>query len=127
MTKPKKRIMFVDDVEENALIAKENLENLGYQVTAVANAKDAFQIFRDSPDKFDLIITDQVMPGMMGDDLAKAVHKVKASVPVILVTGYSTKITVNNFREFGFSDLVMKPWLIEEMKQSISQVLAARP
>ena len=118
-----KRILFIDDLEENALVAKESLEHLGYQVTAVTDSIKAFDIFSNSPDDFDLIITDQAMPGMMGDALVKAVREIKPDIPVILVTGYSTKVTKTNYREFGFNDFIMKPWMVRDMNSSIMQVI----
>ena len=64
------RILFVDDEDFQADIGKRMLERLGYRVTAKTSSIEAFELFRQSPDEFDLVITDMTMPDMTGDVLA---------------------------------------------------------
>lgn len=58
-------------------------------VNLCTNARQALAQFREQPDRFDLLITDQTMPVLTGADLAQAVLELNPSLPIILCTGYS--------------------------------------
>ncbi len=65
------RILFIDDEEILAEMGKSMLERLGYHVTVRKNSIEALETFQNQPDLFDLVITDQTMPGMTGADIAR--------------------------------------------------------
>ena len=65
------RIMFVDDEEFQADLAKLMLERLGYRINAFTDSVTALEYFRLQPEVFDLVITDLTMPGMTGDTLSQ--------------------------------------------------------
>ena len=67
------RILFVDDEELLASTVRTTLERLGYEVTTVAAGMDAWRVFLGNPARFDLVITDQTMPGMTGTMLAEKI------------------------------------------------------
>jgi len=117
------RILFVDDVEENVEVAKESLEFMGYSVTAFTSAEEALAFAKNTIDNIDLVITDQAMPNMTGDILARELKKIKPSLPIILVTGYSSRVDEKNFKELGFFDIVMKPWPMSDLNQAIQRAL----
>jgi CheY-like chemotaxis protein len=60
------RVLFVDDEEPLAALGKTTLERLGYRVTTKTSSVEALAAFSAQPDHFDLVITDQRMPGMNG-------------------------------------------------------------
>jgi hypothetical protein len=62
------RILFIDDEEDLAAMADEMLTDLGCRITAKCGAKEALVLFRLDPSRFDLVITDQAMPGMSAAD-----------------------------------------------------------
>jgi CheY-like chemotaxis protein len=59
---------------------------------------EAWSLFRKEPDRFDLVITDQIMPDLTGTDLAKRILKVRRETPVVLFTGYAEKVSENEAR-----------------------------
>ena len=65
------------------------LVRLGYRVVTNTDPIEAFETFRDKPDRFDLVITDMTMPDMTGDILAKKLMKIRPNIPIILCTGFS--------------------------------------
>ncbi|MBU2630524.1 MAG: PAS domain S-box protein, partial [Proteobacteria bacterium] len=81
------RILLVDDEESVAIIEKQILERLGYQVASFINSVEALDAFRAAPDKFDLIITDMAMPIMPGDKLSAALIGIRPDIPILLCTG----------------------------------------
>jgi CheY-like chemotaxis protein len=121
------KILFVDDEKMLADMGEKILKRLGYDVWARTCPIEALELFKLKPGFFDLVITDQTMPGITGDALAKEIMKVKPDMPVILCTGYSQLINQKKAREKGIRALVMKPILIHEMADAISNILKTEP
>jgi PAS domain S-box-containing protein len=87
-------ILVVDDEPDVTRVLTRILESQGYRVTPMTSSEAALTAFRQSPDDFAAVITDQTMPRMTGVELARAIHAVSARTPVILTTGYRGKLTV---------------------------------
>jgi CheY-like chemotaxis protein/two-component sensor histidine kinase len=81
-------ILIVDDEPAIVAMLQRILESRGFRVTAFTSSDQALAGFRETPDVFDAIITDQTMPRMSGVELARAVHELRPSIPVVLTTGY---------------------------------------
>ncbi len=103
------RILFVDDEEIIANLIKKMLEKLGYHVTAKTSSLDALETFQNHANQFDLVITDQTMPNMTGSDLAKTLLQIRADIPIILCTGYSTIMNEKKAKAIGIREFVTKP------------------
>jgi CheY-like chemotaxis protein len=87
------RILFVDDEEALARWGQLTLEPLGYHVVACTSSTEALRLFQHAPQAFDLLITDQTMPGMTGEVLAREVWRIRPELPIILCTGTSLTMT----------------------------------
>jgi CheY-like chemotaxis protein len=81
-------ILFVDDDPLIALSTTEMLEDLGHQVIGVNSGVHALDIIK-SEQPIDLMMTDHVMPGMTGIELAAASRQLRPSLPILLATGYA--------------------------------------
>jgi PAS domain S-box-containing protein len=81
-------ILIVDDEPAIVTLLERMLESRGFKVSAFTSSDEALASFRQSPDLFDAVITDQTMPRMNGIELARAVHEQRSSIPVVLTTGY---------------------------------------
>jgi len=103
------RILFIDDEEILADLGKATLEHLGYKVTSQTRSQDALALFQSQPDSFDVVITDQTMPGMTGMDLGRKILQVRPDLPIILCTGYSSIINEEQAKAAGFKGFAMKP------------------
>jgi signal transduction histidine kinase/ActR/RegA family two-component response regulator len=117
------RILFVDDEKALVDIGAQLLEHLGYQVTARTSSIEALEAFRNQPEKFDLVMTDQTMPNMTGEMLAKELIRIKPDIPVVLCTGYSEIISEEKAAALGIKKLIMKPILMREISQTLRQIL----
>jgi len=84
-------ILFVDDEAPLARAGKLILERYGYVVDAYSNVAEALDAFTANPGKYELLISDQTMPGMTGTQLAEQVHALCPELPVILCTGFTLK------------------------------------
>ncbi|MBI5556529.1 MAG: transporter substrate-binding domain-containing protein [Deltaproteobacteria bacterium] len=103
------RILFIDDDEAIAELQKKNLESLGYGVTSLIDSAEALAAFQNSPDDFDLLITDMTMPKMTGDELAGRILALRPDMPIILCTGFSERIDEKKAKLLGISEFIMKP------------------
>jgi CheY-like chemotaxis protein len=79
--------------------------------------------FKRDPLAYDLVITDQHMPGMTGDSLARRLRKVRPDIPIILFTGFSSEISEETAREAGIQEIVPKPVLASQLTMAIRRVL----
>ena len=120
----KERILLVDDEELLARMGKNMLERLGYTVTARHNSIDALETFmNDDPDQFDLVITDQTMPGMTGFDLARRMLQIRPDLPIILCTGFSYLVNEESAKAAGIREFALKPLTKASIGQLIRKVL----
>jgi len=117
------RILLVDDEELIIKMEKQALERLGYRVTSRNSSIDALETFRDSPDKFNLVITDMAMPKMSGDKLAVELIKIRPDIPILLCTGFSEAMTEEKIKSLGIKDLLLKPIIMKDLSQKIRSVL----
>ncbi|MBI4793053.1 MAG: response regulator [Deltaproteobacteria bacterium] len=119
----KERILFVDDEALIADMAKEILEKLGYTVTVRKSGPAALETFQNQPGKFDLVITDQTMPGMTGVELSRRMLQIRPDIPIILCTGYSSTASESAAKSLGVKEFVFKPISIRHMARLIRKVL----
>jgi PAS domain S-box-containing protein len=118
-------ILFVDDEQPLVEIGKQMLQRLGYTVATRTSSVEALELFKANPDRFDLIITDIVMPNMTGEKLAEKMMDIRSDIPVILCTGYSEKITRKHASDMGIQSFLMKPLVMRDLATTVRQALAA--
>lgn len=125
--KGNEHILFVDDEEEAGDIARQMYGKLGYTVSTFTDSIEAFAAFRENPEMFDLVITDQTMSKMTGDKLAKKILAIRPDIPIILCTGYSSIITKEQAITLGIKKYVMKPYQRIEISRLVREVLDENP
>jgi two-component system NtrC family sensor kinase len=116
-------VLVVEDNIEVANFAADGLTELGYSVTLVDNATDALAELAVGADRFDVVFSDVVMPGMSGLDLAHAIRDRSIDVPIVLTSGYSHVLSQEG--SFGF-DLLQKPYAIDELSRALHKVARLR-
>ena len=119
-----KNIMVVDDEISIARFLRELLESRGYAVTIEGVSDHAFNIFKQTPQKFDLLITDQTMPGLTGLQLAEKILSIREDFPIILCTGYSEVANENKATASGIKGFLAKPIDHSKMLNLIHELLA---
>jgi PAS domain S-box-containing protein len=119
------RILFVDDEHPLVEIGRQMLQRLGYTVATRTSSIEALELFKANPDRFDLVITDIVMPNMTGEKLAEKMMEIRSNIPVILCTGYSEKITRKRASEMGIQSFLMKPLVMRDLATTVRQALSA--
>lgn len=117
------RILIVDDEDMLIRLQKDMLERLGYKVTSFTSSFDALELFRTSPDKFDIVITDMTMPSMSGDKIALELIKIRPDIPILLYTGFSTIMSEEKALSMGIKGFLMKPVTVSQLDKKIREVL----
>jgi CheY-like chemotaxis protein len=105
-------VLVVDDEVALTDLAREGLERLGYRVTVFNDPTDALAAFQTSPMSFDVVVTDMTMPKLTGDLLATAIKRIRPDLPVILLSGFSDRVTperVKDARIDGFGEKPLRP------------------
>ena len=82
----RRRILVVEDEQDLRQITAEVLVDAGYQVDVAGDGADAWSALQLA--KYDLLITDQLMPKLSGVELLKKIHTARMTLPVIMATGY---------------------------------------
>ena len=119
-------ILFVDDEESLARMGKVTLEDLGYHVIAETNALEALETFRTSPQGFDVVITDQTMPLMTGEELSRKLLEIRPDVPIVLCTGYSHTMNKEKAERLGIRAFLMKPLDRKHLAQQLHEIMSTR-
>jgi len=117
------RVLLIDDEEGIVTMEKLMLERLGYKVTSRTSSIEALEAFRDSPDKFNLVITDMAMPNMPGDKLSVELTKIRPDIPVLLCTGFSETMSEEKAASLGIKGFLLKPIVMKDLAQKIREVL----
>jgi PAS domain S-box-containing protein len=116
-------IMFVDDEEGLCAAWAFRLRRLGYKVETFTDPIRAEDAYRRNPDGYDLLVTDQTMPGLLGSDLATRLMAISPQLPVILCTGYSQVIDEPQARALGIRTFLMKPYTSSQLAETIRDTL----
>lgn len=116
-------ILLVEDDKTILEFAKKLLEELGYNVEAVNDPKQALELINQPDKKFDLLLTDVIMPDMSGKDLAEEIKKKMPHLKVLYMSGY----TANAIAHHGVLDkgvnYIQKPFSIQQIAGKLRQVL----
>jgi signal transduction histidine kinase/ActR/RegA family two-component response regulator len=104
-------ILIVDDDGPLVPLVEEMLAALGYEAVGFDQSASALDAVRAAPDRFDLVLTDDIMPEMTGTELACALHEIRPGLPIVLMTGGGRPLTSQHLQAAGIRDVVRKPLL----------------
>jgi signal transduction histidine kinase/CheY-like chemotaxis protein len=118
------RVLLVDDEPSLVRLGQNMLASLGFEVVASTNALEALETFQATPDRFDLVITDQTMPAMTGVAFTHTIRHIRPDIPIILCTGYSHTINADTAAAYGIDAFLFKPIALPKLAQTIHAVLS---
>ncbi|MGA9004568.1 MAG: ATP-binding protein [Pseudolabrys sp.] len=119
-------ILIVEDDDGVRQYASEILRDLNYQVIEAKDSATALRLL-DADKKFDLLLTDVVLPGKNGRELATEVENRRPRTKVIFMTGYSRNAIVHHGRLDPGTELIQKPLVERVLARKIRQVLDGGP
>ena len=115
-------ILIVEDDDGVRQYASEILRDLNYQIIVAKDSATALRLL-DADKKFDLLLTDVVLPGKNGRELATEVERRRPGTKVIFMTGYSRNAIVHHGRLDPGTALIQKPLIERVLAQKIRQIL----
>ncbi len=125
--KSKGKILLMDDDPFVREVVSEQLGFLGYNVEVAEEGEEAINLYKKAKSEgapFDLIIMDlTIKGGMGGKDAVKKIREVDKDIPIIVSTGYSDDDIVAEYRDYGFSGVLTKPFKMEELKETLEKLL----
>ncbi|MGH7972889.1 MAG: response regulator [Limisphaerales bacterium] len=124
-TTPKRRILVVDDEPLVLDAVRMMLAFDGHFVQTACNGAEALTMF--DREKFDLVITDFLMPVMKGDALAAALKARDSKLPVVMITAYAETLQGSANAPSGVDFIISKPFLLENLREAIAKTAPGRP
>jgi two-component system NtrC family sensor kinase len=112
-------VLVVEDNAEVGQFAADALADLGYTARLVGSGAHALEELATGADRFDVVFTDVVMPGMTGIELAQEIRRLYAGLPVVLTSGYSHVLSEQG--SYGF-ELLQKPYSVEQLSRMLDRV-----
>ena len=106
---PKATVLLIDDEEMVAQVMTSGLQRQGFRVITHTDSRKALADFSQTPDLFDVVVTDQIMPHMSGVRLTRKIHEMRPDLPVILFTGFRDSFHETQAREAGVVEFLLKP------------------
>lgn len=123
----KGKILLMDDDEGILEATGEVLTFLGYSVEVARSGEEALEQYRKAQEcgqPFDVVIVDLTIRGKMGGkETAQRLRELDPGVNAIVSSGYSEDPVMAHFREYGFRGVIAKPYTIEELSQTLHNVL----
>ncbi len=119
----KERILVADDELFILEIMTDMLGSLGYEVETVSGGKEAIDLFRQAPDRFDIVIADLTMPKITGTQLAMRIKELRSDIPIILTTGMTIDHEAHGDQFEEFAAVLNKPILFQDLAETLRQVL----
>ena len=113
----------MDDEVNLVEILREAVEGFGYHVTTRSNGYDALAFMLETSKQVDLVLTDQMMPEMTGQQLSKALLESNPDLPIIMMTGFSGKFTKADAKAMGIRSYMTKPIKLENLRKAIESCL----
>lgn len=109
-------ILVVDDEEPVTNFLREVLQDLGYRVTTFNASTAALAALEAEPASFDLVLTDQTMPGTTGVALCRRISALRAQLPVLVMSGFNESVNPGSAAALGFAGYLQKPVRLEALR-----------
>jgi DNA-binding NtrC family response regulator len=116
------KVLLADDDSQMQLAITACLERRGYSVTVVGDGAAALKALEE--EQFELVITDQRMPEMTGQELLAEVQKRDMNVPVVMITAHGTITQAVEAMQAGAADFITKPFGLEDLVRVVERVLS---
>jgi CheY-like chemotaxis protein len=118
-------VLLVDDDRAMLAMAEDMLAQLGYEPVGYDNSVKAWEAFRAGPGRFDVVLTDELMPELTGTQLALRVRELRPELPVVIASGYGGPELRKRARDAGVWQVVSKPYDSGTIAQALAAALEA--
>jgi DNA-binding NtrC family response regulator len=115
------KVLIVEDDHAMAQMCAKLIRRRGHTVRIAASGEDALALIREKHD-VDVVISDVEMPHMSGIELLTGLRALDATIPVILITGYTHLLSPSQARELGATDFILKPFDPRTLLESLERI-----
>ena len=122
-----KHIFYVDDYEPMRVLVSETLPDAGFRVSCFESTKDALAALQAAPSQCDLVVTDYRLKGSSGIELLKQIKRLRADLPVILISGYVDEALKSTARDEGAALVVSKTSDLSELCVALHNLFGHAP
>jgi PAS domain S-box-containing protein len=119
-------VMIVDDERPLVALAEETLAELGYEPIGFSSSVQALQAFREAPQRFDVVLTDETMPELIGTELARELRRLRPDLDVVLMSGYSGAQLLERARTVGVREVLRKPLQNRDLAECLGRIVRPR-
>jgi hypothetical protein len=116
-------VLLVEDDDTVRALAKRILTEGGYFVTATNRGTEAVALLEDPRQEFDLLISDVVMPGMRGVELGRRARELRPTLPVLMMSGYTTPMAPEDRKAMAEAPLLEKPFSRRDLLGEVRTLL----
>jgi len=120
-------VLVVDDEEPLVRLNEELLATLGYEPVGFVSSAAALEALRADPQRFDLLLSDEAMPGLTGSELALEARRLRPGLPVLLMTGFASPALLQRAREAGVAEVLGKPLAARDLARALAAALQTDP
>ena len=117
-------VLIVDDDSALLAVASSMLERIGFQALCASSGEEAISLYQQNLERINLVLLDWSMPEMDGEAVAFALHQINPDVKVLLSSGYSEEMVMDNFDVGHIAGFVQKPYSFEQLKLKTRESLA---
>lgn len=117
-------ILVVDDEMMIREVAAAMLSELGYEVICADSGQEALRLFQEQRNRINLVLLDQVMPGMGGVEVFRALRQISPQIKVLLASGYSEQEVAERFKGIELSGFIQKPFNMTVLEQELKRIMA---
>ncbi len=123
----KLKILAMDDKKDIRSLLIDILTSLGHDISTCSNGDEAIKMYKDAMKKnemYDLVILDLTIPGGKGGETTIQVLKeINPNIYAIVASGYSESEVMSHYKKYGFKDILIKPYTINELKEKLSKIV----
>jgi two-component system, cell cycle sensor histidine kinase and response regulator CckA len=120
-------ILVTEDEPAVLTLIERVLSSAGYAVLTASSGPEALRVLAARPGDIDLLVSDAVMPGMPGVELARALRQQRPGLPVLFVSGWAGDAFEREWRDEPGVDLLLKPFEVGHLLERVEALLAGRP
>jgi PAS domain S-box-containing protein len=118
--------LVIDDEETVRAVAARTLESLGFTPLIASDGAEGVRVFRGHADSLRLVLLDLTMPHMNGEETYRELHRINPRVPVVLMSGFTEKDTVDRFAGKELAGFIQKPFDRNRLQAKLHAVLTQR-
>jgi len=117
-----RRLLYIDDDKAMVSMVKRVLERRGYVVSAFVDAREALDKLRSDPSAFEFVVSDYNMPYLSGLDVAREIRKIRADLPVAIISGFIDETLLSQAKDAGVRELIVKTINVGGLSEAIERL-----